>query len=173
MEKQKLKEIILLLCQMTNGDFYVPALHLKNMDPTFTSDVEFDYFLSDIIEQIFAQHKNNNDTTLIYDSLREILFDGKGYFVPCYGCYVNQKTENQINNDVMMVKGELIHYYNYARDLSFIYFCKDVIENKDRLSKWITERKNRIGQIINELKIEYSEDTKTKLIKYEQKNRKN
>jgi hypothetical protein len=151
MEKEKLFSIIKLICfdYKTNKNIFIaPCLNLDRQDPLFNEE-QFNEFLEEIYPQIQEQTRNLPDISLISEVLKELLYDGKGYMVPCFSCYVNQKPEKQVYNDIRstLVQGTIppqyasVPFYNFQKDLVFLYFLKDLADNLDNLENWISKKR--------------------------------
>jgi hypothetical protein len=150
MDKSKLKNVIKTICyneHLKNGSYVAPFLNLtidpitnKAQDPIF-EEKEFDEFLEEISEQIISQTAFLSEERIICESLKELLFDGRGFFVPCFACYVNARTEHQKENDVKYKNNVPVGFYNWDKDIPFNVMLFELCENLNDLDSWINKKK--------------------------------
>ena len=160
MEKQKFFDLLTAVCnyRSLNTKYIAPFLNLSNQNPNF-AEKEFGEFLETVFGQVREQSLGQPDSKIISATLREVLFDGVGYFVPCIGCYVNTKPEKQILNDSRIVNNVIVPFYNYEKDAHFNGFLRELVINyeKNKFEAWI----KHIGAQHDNQITEYTQDLNT------------
>jgi hypothetical protein len=161
-ESHKLLETVKLLCYdnyRKNGTFLLPRLNTKNREPFLSESL-----LDKALEEYLYEKYNNMllpvyyNEVMIKEVLREVLFDGKGFFIPCFAMYVNARVERQIPNDIQIVNNKPMPYYNFDKDEHFKAFSSELLENINRVEEWIKEKQRIFSNRVQEYTHMLNED---------------
>ena len=176
--------LITLLCTdaTKRADYVIPSLNTQGMEALVTTE-EFPSLLeqfSAYADQVYTVLKVDTWKNYIFlkTVLTEILYDGKGYFLPCFGGYV-QKDIDGMQKDLKPIliarpktikgvnaNGEIVDIdiskqiglasstpalaYNLDTDTVFEKFLKTLFMNIHRFEEFIKERQRNMHNQVEE-----------------------
>lgn len=131
-----------------DGNFIIPCLFLKRQNPNVKEEEVIDK-IDDLTKNII---KSLDKDELLKQYFKTIFFDGKGFFIPVFACYINAKEENQKPNDITFLINEnkQVPYYNFNKDPHFEGFLNTIIENKNDIENFIKSIQKKLGDAIKE-----------------------
>lgn len=164
MDKQKFKDFIMEICR-AEGGYVIPFLMLekdstgKNYGNWMVDEKTMDDFLEEnypvlkfsVVNLNQEPYAGGQNQAILGAFLKVILFDGKGYFVPCFGTYINKPAEKQHPN---AKTADGIPYYDFAKDESFNKFLFDILSHMDNVAVFIGDFKARYEQKMKEFRHE-------------------
>lgn len=178
-------DLITTLCSdaVKGNDFIIPSLNTQGMEALVSAE-EFPTLLEQYVvyaDKVKMAMKISNwqhSYEFLKIVLTEILYDGKGYFVPCFGGYIQKDIDsmtkelkpilvarprtvkgydargNVIDIDITNQKGIAPHTpalaYNMDTDTVFEKFLKMLYMNLHRFDQYILERKRNMKQQVSE-----------------------
>lgn len=166
----KFKDLFATLCYDEPHKCYViPVLATKGEKPEITAeqfekDLEAIWEYCEKVRRSYLVLNWYNDVRVLREVVQEIFFDGKGYAVPYFGVYINEKPEDQIITSIQVVKGiipgrtEKIPVTDFAVDTVMAKFIAELFVNLGNWEHWLKQKKKAFGQQIPEFTQKLNED---------------